>query len=105
MSTVQAVRPSNRTFSWVSLLQPGKYNFRLLGRTACTVDIYWTGFSDTARLNTTFFHAIPMTAGDTASFEYNTVNPASLVVTFRNSAGTDQRQIAPPAILSPTESR
>ena len=57
-----------RTFSWVSLGQQGLYGFRLLGRTAGIVDIYWTGFSDTARLNTTFFHAIPITAGDHVSF-------------------------------------
>src|SRR5579859_6445817 len=57
-----------RTFSWVSLSQPGMYKFQLLGRTAGTVDIYWTGFSDTSRLDTTFFHAIPMTAGKKVSF-------------------------------------
>src|SRR5450755_4447303 len=73
-----------RTFSWVSLGQQGLYGFRLLGRTAGIVDIYWTGFSDTARLNTTFFHAIPITAGDHVSFEYNTVHPSTLTVIFTN---------------------
>ena len=46
-----------------------------------------------------------MTAGDTASFEYDTINPSELVVTFVNSAGTERRQIPPTAILSPEEGR
>src|SRR5579859_1701215 len=94
-----------RTFSWVSLSQPGMYKFQLMGRTAGTVDIYWTGFSDTSRLDTTFFHAIPMTAGDLVSFEYNTVHPSTLTVTFTNSAGTESKVIQPTAILDPLASR
>jgi hypothetical protein len=94
-----------RTFSWVSLSQPGIYKFQLLGRTAGTVDIYWTGFSDTTRLNTTFFHAIPITAGDLVSFDYDTFHPSTLTVTFTNSAGTESKVIQPTAILDPMASR
>jgi hypothetical protein len=94
-----------RTFTWVSLNQPDTYTFRLLGRTAGAVDIYWTGFSDTARLNTTFFHAIPMTARDLASFEYNTLAPSTLIVTVTRKIDNSIQQFSPVAILDPAASQ
>src|SRR5207248_2708638 len=55
------------------------------------------------KLDTVFFHAIPMTKGSRISFVYNTANPLEGTVIILTSLGITQK-ISPTAILNSRES-
>src|SRR5437899_2434791 len=51
------------TFTSAFFAVPGVYTFTLLGQQPSAVDVYLTRFTARTKLDTVFFHAIPMTKG------------------------------------------
>lgn len=93
-----------RTFTSVLLTQPGMYTCKFLGRSPSAVDVYFTGFNATTRLDTIYFHGVPISEGSFAQLAYSTYDPpVNLVLTLQNEAR--KVDIPPTAILNPRESQ
>ena len=93
-----------RTFTSVLLTQPGMYTCKFLGRSPSAVDIYLTGFNATTRLDTIYFHGVPISERSSAQFAYSTYDPpVNLVLTLQDEARRED--IPPTAILNPRESQ
>lgn len=93
-----------RTFTSVLLTQPGMYTCKFLGRSPSAVDIYLTAFNATTRLDTIYFHGVPISEGSFAQLAYSTYDPpVNLVLTLQDEARKED--IPPTAILNPRESQ
>ncbi len=94
-----------RSFTTAFLGRTDRYSFRLQGQAPSVVDVYLTAFSSNNRLDTAFFHAIPMTEDSRASFVYNTDHPLeSIAIKLLPKPGSEVLHISPTAILRPSES-
>jgi len=93
-------------FTSVFFTQPGVYTHTFFGRAPSAVDIYFTAFNVNARLDTIFFHAIPMTEQSRAQLVYNThESPPVTVLLLQVDDNSPIQEIPPTAILGPAESQ
>jgi len=103
-----------RNFTTVFLTQPGIYTCRCRARILCAVDVYWTPFHASSRLQTIYYQGVLLRPQNQVQWVFNTANihtaeVASVVPLDKSggytSIGEGQAQaIAPTAILEPHES-
>jgi hypothetical protein len=99
-----------RSFTTVLLTQPGIYTCRCRAQTSCAVDIYWTPFHASSRLQTIYYHGVLMRPQSQLQWVFNTTVYAAEPPTIKRMATgpyplpEEGQPIAPTAILEPQES-